>query len=102
MPGSARSQFLAGLRALRQSLDNPLVSASDDVGAFLRRGLTIVSYNLLESFMSARLEELAKHINSGYTHFIDLPDRLQRAATLDVLRFANSRMQRIRWDPASA
>ena len=102
MPGSARSQFLTGLEALRQSLDSPLVRASDDVGAFLRRGLAIVSYNLPESFMSARLEELAAHINSGLTHFADLPDRLQRAATLDVLKFANSRMQRSRWDPASA
>ncbi len=102
MPGDSRRQFLAGLEALRLSLDSQLVSGSDAVGSFLRRGLTIVSYNLLESFISTRLDEIANYINSGLTHFIDLPDKLQRAATVDVMRFANSRMQRSRWDPASA
>lgn len=102
MPSDSRSQFLAGLEALRKSLDSSLVSASDDVGAFLRRGLTIVGYNLLETFIASRLEEVARHINSGSSHFIDLPDRLQKAATFDVLRFASSRLQRNQWDPTAA
>lgn len=89
------------LESLRQSLDSPLVSAGDAVGSFLRRGLTIASYNLLEAFVAERAEELAKHINSGVAHFGDLPDPLQKAATADVLRVANSRLQRGGWDLAS-
>ena len=94
MSGDARHAFLAGLAALRQSLDSPLVSAGDAVGAFLRRGLTIVSYNLLETFVADRLEEVAGYVNGGIAHFSDLPDKLQRAASADVLRFASFRVQR--------
>jgi hypothetical protein len=74
------------------------VSGSDPVGRFLRRGLTIVSYNILESFISERLGELAEYINGGVVHFSDLPERLQRAASFDVVRFANSRIRRERMD----
>ncbi len=74
---------------MRQSLNSPLVRAGDAVGSFLRRGLTIVSYNLLEAFVAERVEEVAKHINSGISHFGDLPDPLQKAATVDVVRVAN-------------
>lgn len=94
MSGDARRSFLADLTSLRQSLESPLVSGGDAVGRFLRRGLTIVSYNILEAFISERLEEIAQYVNGGIVHFGDLPDKLQRAATFDVLRFANSRLQR--------
>lgn len=102
MSSAARKSFLASLESLRQSLDSPLVSGSDAVGSFLRRGLTIVSYNLLEAFVAARLSEIAAHVNGGVAHFGDLPDKLQRAATSDVLRIANSRVQRAGWDLTSA
>jgi hypothetical protein len=101
LSGDARRAFLTSLESLRQSLDSPLVSAGDDVGSFLRRGLTIVSYNLLEAFVSDRVDEVAKHVNSGVAHFGDLPNLLQKAATVDVLRVANSRVQRGGWDLAA-
>jgi hypothetical protein len=101
LSGDARQAFLTGLAALRQSLDSPLVSAGDAVGAFLRRGLTIVSYNLLETFVADRLEEVVNYVNGGITHFADLPDRLQRAASVDVLRVANFRVQRGGLDSAA-
>jgi hypothetical protein len=100
--GHARRSFLENLTFLRKSLDSPLVSAADAVGSFLRRGLTIVSYNLLEAFITSRLDEVAEYVNSGVAHFGDLPERLQRAASFDVLRFANSRVQRASWDLASS
>ena len=102
MSGDARRSFLENLTFLRKSLDSPLVSAADAVGSFLRRGLTIVSYNLLEAFIASRLGEVAEYVNSGVVHFGDLPERLQRAASFDVLRFANSRVQRAGWDLASS
>lgn len=94
MSGDARRAFVQNLTALRKSLDSPLVSSGDSVGSFLRRGLTIVSYNLLEAFIADRLAEIADYVNGGVVHFGDLPDRLQRAASFDVLRVANSRIQR--------
>jgi len=62
----------------------------------------IVSYNLLEAFISERLDEIAGHVNGGVVHFSDLPERLQKAATSDVVKVANSRVQRGGWDLASA
>jgi hypothetical protein len=79
-----------------------LISAADAVGSFLRRGLTIVSYNLLEAFIANRLNEIAEYVNSGVAHFGDLPTKLQKAASFDVLRFANSRVQRAGWDLVSS
>jgi hypothetical protein len=90
---NARSSFLVGIEALRKSIDSPLVSAGDTVGMFLRRGLTIVSYNLLEAFMVERLTEISAHINSGISHFTDLPLKLQLAAAQDLLKIANAQLQ---------
>lgn len=101
MSGDARRSFLASLGSLRESLESSLVSGGDAVGSFLRRGLTIVSYNLLEAFIAERATEIAEHVNGGVVHFGDLPDRLQRAATFDVIRFANSRMRREKMDLVS-
>lgn len=102
MSGDARRNFINGLVALQQSLNTPLVSGTDAVGEFLRRGLAIVSYNLLEAFVSNRLIEVADHINSGVSHFSDLPESLQKAAALDLLRIANSKARRARMDVQTA
>jgi len=91
----ARESFLTGLVALRDSIDSPLISGGDAVGSFLRRGLTIVSYNLLEAFIGERLEEVASYINGGLSHFSDLPDRIKRAAAQELLGIAQSKVRRI-------
>ncbi|NJC11908.1 hypothetical protein F4558_001734 [Micromonospora profundi] len=93
MTSKARESFLTGIEALRTSIDTPLVSGGDTVGSFLRRGLTIVAYNLLEAFMVERLEETATHVNAGIGHFSDLPERLKKAATQDLLKVANAQLQ---------
>ncbi|RZU49350.1 hypothetical protein EV385_1095 [Krasilnikovia cinnamomea] len=93
MASKARKSLITGVEALRQSLVSSLVSGSDTVGQFLRRGLTIVSYNLLEAFMVERTTEIAGHVNSGLSHFSDLPPKLQKAAAHDLLRIANSQLQ---------
>lgn len=93
MVSKARASFIVGIEALRASIDTPLVTGGDTVGAFLRRGLTIVSYNLLEAFIAERLAEVANYVNSGLGHFSDLPDRLKRAATQELLRVANAQLQ---------
>ncbi|WP_153001419.1 hypothetical protein [Microbacterium testaceum] len=53
------------------------------------------AYNLLEAFIEARLAELTTHINQGHLHFADLPDRVQKQATRNLLGVANARARRI-------
>lgn len=64
------------------------------VGSFLRRGITVAAFNLLETFITDRLRELASHANSGHTQFLDLPDVLQRRAIRQTIDVAHARLRR--------
>jgi len=97
--GDARRAFLEGIEALEGSLNTALVTGPDAIGEFLRRGLTIVGFNLLEAFISERLTEVCQYMNGGIAHFGDLPPRLQRAATRSILKVASARSQ---WLPTPA
>jgi hypothetical protein len=90
----ARDSFLTALAAFRQSADEPAVRGSDTSADFLRRGLTVAGFNLLETFISQRLEECATFLNSGHVQFLDLPERLQRQAIINTIRVAAARLRR--------
>lgn len=92
MASTARGAFLTGLAAFRETLDEPRVLGADAVGAFLRRGLTVASFNLLEAFISDRLDELAAHINGGITQFLDLPIKLQRRAIVNTITIGRNQI----------
>lgn len=94
MSAPSRTAFLAGVAALRGAVTEPAVLAADEVGKFLRRGATVASYNLLETFVLDRIDELAQRINSGQTQFLDLPDRLQRRAISHAIEVASRRLRR--------
>lgn len=94
MVSSARDGFLAELRAFVSASAEQSVTASTSVGGFLRRGMSVASFNLLESFLDNRVAELAVHVNGGRTQFLDLPERLQRRAILQTLEVANARLRR--------
>lgn len=98
MSSAARKAFIEGLAALETSINSPMVTGPDKVGSFLRRGLQVVAYGLLETFIMDRLNELSAHINGGISHVSDLPEKLQRAAFQDVLRIAADKMQWIGTD----
>ena len=93
MSGLAKRAFIEGIGALEASVNSPLVSGADTVGAFLRRGLQVVGYGLLETFITDRLGEVSAHANSGISHVSDLPEKLQRAAFSEAIRVAASKMQ---------
>ena len=93
MASPARAAFLGGFRAFQTALDEPSVRAANDTGQFLRRGLTVAAYNLLETFVIDRTSEIAAHINAGETQFLDLPERLQRRAITNTIAVANSQLR---------
>lgn len=98
MASSARDAFLTGLDALKGAVDLEPVRNADNTGDFIRRGLTVASFNLLESFIASRLEEVATFLNAGHAQFLDLPERLQRQSILNTVRVANGRLRRYRGD----
>jgi hypothetical protein len=98
MSAASREAFLSGLDAFRNAVDEPTVRATNGTGDFLRRGLTVAAYNLLETFIADRFGELAAHINSGQTQFPDLPERLQRRAITQVLEVAKNKMRHVQGD----
>lgn len=98
MSTTSRGDFLNGIAALRTAVTESAVTAPDATGLFIRRGLTVASYNLLETFVSDRLGELADRINTGHTQFLDLPERLQKRAIRNTLEVANTTARRTRSD----
>lgn len=100
MPSTARLQFLAGVAAFSTACDDATVRAPDDVGGFLRRGMTVAAFNLLETFLDDRLGELAVHVNGGSSQFLDLPERLQKRAISQTLEVASARLRRNNFDIA--
>ena len=94
MVGSARDNFLSGLNAFVSASAEESVTAANAVGGFLRRGMTVAAFNLLETFLDDRMQELAAHVNGGTTQFLDLPERLQRRAISQTLDVANTRLRR--------
>lgn len=100
MTVTSRGSFLSGLQALRDAVTQPVVTAANETGAFIRRGLTVASFNLLEAFVSDRLTELAARINLGQTQFLDLSDRLQRRAITNTLNVATGHVRRQAFETA--
>lgn len=94
MPSQAREAFLRDHAALQEAVQNSVVASPGDVGALLRRGLTVAGFNLLEGFLEARLAELADHVNSGVVQFPDLPEGLQKKAVRGTLEVAQGRCRR--------
>jgi hypothetical protein len=95
MTSDARRDLLDGLDAFRASISEPYVISSLPGSDFVRRGLAIAIYNLLESFVGERCVELALHVNGGHLHFSDLPAKLQSRAVRNVLNVANTRSKYI-------
>jgi hypothetical protein len=95
MAAKSREAFVRALGAFTQAADAPLVRAADDTGDLLRRGLTVTGFNLLETFITSRLEEIAGYLNGGQANFTDLPELLQRRAIRNTLEIGATRMKRM-------
>lgn len=98
MSSTARDQFLANHRAFADAVDESIVLASDAKGDFLRRGLAVAAFSLLETFIEDRLAELVSHINGGATQFINLPQRVQKQAIVNTVEVFRGRIRRLSSD----
>jgi len=93
MTSSARADFLKGLGALNEAAADPFVIGNTDPAAFVRRGMAVALYNLLETYVFERVGELAAFVSSGQLNFGDLPTRLQGRAVRSTLNVAASRVK---------
>lgn len=91
------------MEAVRRAADldvvltsSPACTSHDETSALLRNGLSVVGFALLEDFIARRTEELLAHISSGQVAFVDLPEKLQSAATENALSVLVSRVRRMR------
>jgi len=91
----ARSNFVAGIQAFDVALANRFVIAGTPEAEFVRRGLNVAVYNLLETFVSERASELAAYINSGHLGFNDLPEAMQRRSVKNVLSVAAAKVRHV-------
>lgn len=92
----SRTALLDGLSAFQKSVDNPLVRDQSPEADFVRRGLAVASYNLLETFIFDRCGELSAHINAGQTQFLDLPETFQKRAINNSIAVATQKMKYVK------
>jgi len=95
MSSQARSAFLEGISSLEKTLEESWAIEDTPRGAFVRRGLTVASFNLLETFILERLEEVAVYLNSGNLLYAELPQRLQLPAARTAIDVVSSRLRRV-------
>ncbi len=85
---AAREAFGARLAGFDKALgDQALahvgaISPLDDPARLLRNGMAVVGFNALEDFLKQRMGEVLKAISGGPIPFADLPESLQRGATV--------------------
>lgn len=89
----ARAEFLRGIGSLKEASDADLVRRKGDTGSFLRRGLTVAAFNLLEVFIAARGAELLTYADMGATQFSDLPEKFQRESIRKTLKIGAERLK---------
>lgn len=91
MPSPARQSFLDRLEAFARAVHEPSVrhtgpvSSPNDPARLLRNGLAVTGFNLLEDFVRLRTIELLNHVSRSALNFSQLPEKLQRAATENVV-----------------
>lgn len=95
MSSSARANFIQGIASLDQTLEESWTTESTPRGAFVRRGLTVASFNLLETFLMERLDEIARYLNGGNILYSELPPKLQLPAAKSAIEVAANRVRRI-------
>jgi len=98
MSSPSRESFLTAHSAFRLAVNEPNVLQPTDLGSLLRRGLTVIGFNLLEAFLEARVSEIAAYVNGGVVQFTDLPDRLQAEAIRGSIEAGRSRLRRAKYD----
>jgi hypothetical protein len=96
MANSARDDLLEGMQGVREAANNQVLQTLSPVPAndlanrmaqLLRRGLYVVSFNLMEDFLKRRVKEHLYNLSSvSRLDFNQLPPALQKAAVIDAMK----------------
>ena len=71
--------------------DDPADPEKDLAAKLLRNGLAVLTFSTIESFIRERTNEVLNSIDPTRINFSELPDGVQRAATLGALKALNFR-----------
>ncbi|WP_375170302.1 HEPN domain-containing protein [Marinobacter sp.] len=89
---SAKADFIDRIRCLDASIDIDSVQnraltekQHNSIARMLRNGLAVVSFASLEDFIKKRSSEAMAEVSRCTISFTELPEKLQRAATYEVL-----------------
>ncbi len=81
-----RLRYLDAAAALPALIDNSVApSEHNNVANLLRKGLSIVAFNILEDFIKNRANETLDILASSGISYSNLPENLQKSAILDAL-----------------
>lgn len=90
---SAKSKLLERINTLETTLALPALInqpatniTHNKTATFLRKGLGIVTFNILEDYIKERTLEMFNAVSSTLINFSHLPNELQEAATLGALK----------------
>lgn len=91
---AARKTFYSRIGTIRSAISDfglrdlppiPSNNAHNSSVRVIRNGLAIQTFNTLEDFIKARTREALRLISDSGVQFSDLPERLQKASTIDVI-----------------
>lgn len=92
MISTARQNYIQRIAALKYAMEDEIVQDQpptnvrhNERARFLRNGLAIISFNILEDFIKNRIAEILQQVSTSSVAFSRLPARLQEATLLDPL-----------------
>lgn len=93
---SSKTDFIERIRCLNSSIETDAVQNKtltdrehNSIARMLRNGLAVVSFASLEDFIKKRSSEAMAEVSNCTIPFAELPEKLQRAATYEVLSALN-------------
>jgi hypothetical protein len=88
----AKTLFLERISSLSRSIQIDAVTnrsladrSHNDVARMLRNGLAVVGFAALEDFLKTRTSEVLSEVGKTNVPFIDLPEKLRNATTVEVV-----------------
>jgi len=108
MVSTSRNEYNQRLAILKHTLNDPIVQDGppmniqhNERARFLRNGLAIISFNILEDFFKNRIAEILDHIATSPIAFNLLPLKLQEATLLHSLSGIDKIARRMKTDGAN-
>lgn len=93
---SSKTDFIERIRCLSSSIETEAVQnrtltdrEHNSIARMLRNGLAVVSFASLEDFIKKRSSEAMAEVSNCTIPFAELPEKLQRATTYEVLSALN-------------